>query len=332
MSGNRQVCFARVPDGPVTEECFALRDAPIAEPGPGQVLVRNLYLSCDPYMRGRMSGRSGYAAGFELGEPIPARAVGQVAASRHEAFQPGDFVWDFLRWEAYTLVTDPATLRRVDPSLGPVSHAVSVLGMPGLTAEVGMLEIGRPRPGETVFVSAASGAVGQIAGQLARAAGARVVGSAGSDAKVEHIVRRLGFDAAFNYRTVGSLDAALVAHCPDGIDVYFDNVGGATLDAVLPRLRPFARVPVCGMISQYDGTGPGVRRLAAMVAARATLTGFIVADHMDGFDAFVPRMAERMRRGEVVYYEDIVDGIDNAPAAFVGMMRGENLGKRLIRL
>jgi NADPH-dependent curcumin reductase CurA len=195
-----------------------------------------------------------------------------------------------------------------------------------------MLKIGRPQPGETVFVSAASGAVGQIAGQLARAAGARVVGSAGSDAKVEHIIRQLGFDAGFNYRTVGSLDAALLQHCPEGIDVYFDNVGGATLDAVLPRLKPFARVPVCGMISQYDGSGPAVRRLAAMVAARATMTGFIVSDHMDDFDAFVPRMAARLRRGEVVYFEDIVDGIDNAPSAFVGMMRGENLGKRLIRV
>ena len=332
MSRNRQVCFARVPEGAVTESCFALRDGPVPDPGPGQVLVRNLYLSCDPYMRGRMAGGPGYAAGFELDQPIPARAVAQVAVSHHPDFQAGDFVWDFLRWEEYTLVTNVATLRHIDPTLGPVSHAISVLGMPGLTAEVGMLEIGRPQPGETVFVSAASGAVGQIAGQLARCAGARVVGSAGSDAKVDHIVRRLGFDAGFNYRTVDSLDAALLEHCPEGIDVYFDNVGGATLDAVLPRLKPFARVPVCGMISQYDGFGPGVRRLTSMVAARATMTGFIVSDHMHGFDAFVPRMAARLQRGELVYYEDIVDGIDNAPAAFVGMMRGENLGKRLIRV
>ena len=332
MSVNRQVCFARVPEGPVTEACFALRDAPMPEVRDGQVLVRNLYLSCDPYMRGRMAGGSGYAAGFELGQPIPSRAVGVVVDSRHEAFHEGDFVWDFLRWEEYTLVGNPDTLRCIDPALGPISHAISVLGMPGLTAEVGMLKIGRPQPGETVFVSAASGAVGQIAGQLARAAGARVVGSAGSDAKVDHVVRRLGFDAAFNYRTAGSLDDALLEHCPDGIDVYFDNVGGAALDAALARLNPFARVPVCGMISQYDGSGPGVRRLAAIVAARATMTGFIVSDHMEDFDAFVPRMSARMRRGEVVYYEDIVDGIDNAPAAFAGMMRGENLGKRLIRV
>lgn len=331
MTGNRQVVLAARPQGAVTEECFALRDAAVAEPAEGQVLVRNLYLSCDPYMRGRMAAGSGYAAGFALDEPIPARVVGQVAVSRHPRFHTGDFVWGFLRWEQFTLVTDPHTLWPVDPALGPVSHAISVLGMPGRTAEVGMLEIGRVREGDTVFVSAASGAVGQVAGQLARAAGARVVGSAGSDAKVAHVVEALGFHDAFNYRRE-PVAAALDRLCPGGIDVYFDNVGGETLDAVLARLRPFARIPVCGMISQYDGPGAGIRNLPAVVAARATMTGFIIYDHMDDFASFPPRMAERLRRGEVRYYEDIVTGIDNTPAAFVGMMRGENLGKRLVRI
>jgi hypothetical protein len=213
-----------------------------------------------------------------------------------------------------------------------VSHAISVLGMPGRTAEVGMLEIGRPHPGETVYVSAASGAVGQIAGQLAKAAGARVIGSAGSDEKIRHIVDKLGFDDGFNHRTVSSPGDALDRLCPDGIDVYFDNVGGPTLDAVLARLRPFARIPVCGMISQYDGQGAAIRNLAAVVGARATMTGFIIYDHMADFESFPPRMAERMQRGAVRYFEDIVEGIENTPAAFIGMMAGDNLGKRLVQV
>jgi NADPH-dependent curcumin reductase CurA len=326
---NRQVWLVARPRGAVTTECFELRDSQVAAIGAGELLVRNLFLSCDPYMRGRMAGGD---AGFPLNEPIPARVVGQVLESRSPAFAPGEYVWGFLRWELFSRVADPAALRRVDPDLGPVSHAISVLGMPGRTAEVGMLEIGRPQPGDTVYVSAASGAVGQIAGQLARAAGARVVGSAGTDDKVRHVVERLGFHAAFNHRSVASAGAALDELCPDGIDVYFDNVGGATLDAVLARLRPFARIPVCGMISQYDGDVTGIRNLARVVAVRATMTGFVVGDHMADFASFPPRMAERMRRGEVRYFEDVVEGIENAPAAFIGMMAGDNLGKRLVQV
>jgi len=332
MTINRQVLFVARPRGTVTSDSFALRDVAVPDLQPGQVLVRNIYLSCDPYMRGRMGDAAGYAAGFALGEPVPARVVGQVLASRHPAFAGGEYVWGFMRWEFYSVVAEPATLYRIDPAHGPLSHAISVLGMPGRTAEVGMLEIGRPQPGETVFVSAASGAVGQVAGQLAKAAGARVVGSAGSDAKVRHIVERLGFDAAFNYRAVDSVAAALDQHCPQGIDVYFDNVGGATLDAVLARLQPFARIPVCGMISQYDGAGGGIRNLGAVVGARATMTGFIIYDHMDDFEQFPARMAARMRSGEVSYFEDIVQGIEHAPAAFIGMMAGDNLGKRLVQV
>jgi len=332
MPANRQVLLAARPSGAVTQDCFAIEDSPIPALQPGQLLVRNLFLSCDPYMRGRMAAGPGYAAGFALGEPVPARVVGQVLESRDARFVAGDYVWGFMRWELYSMVGDPSTLYRIDPALGPVSHAISVLGMPGRTAEVGMLELGRPQPGETVYVSAASGAVGQIAGQLAKAAGARVIGSAGSDAKVRHVIDALGFDDAFNHRTVTSPGDALDRLCPGGIDVYFDNVGGATLDAVLARLRPFARIPVCGMISQYDGQGGGIRNLAAVVGARATMTGFIIYDHMAGFDSFPPRMAERMRRGEVRYFEDIVEGIENTPAAFIGMMAGDNLGKRLVQV
>ncbi|MCP5183874.1 MAG: NADP-dependent oxidoreductase [Pseudomonadales bacterium] len=328
---NQQVCLAAYPSGAVQADCFRLRRVPVPEPADGEVLVRNIYLSCDPYMRGRMSGHTGYAAGFALDEPVPARVVGQVAQSRHPDFADGDFVWDFLRWENFTLVRDVTNLRRIDPALGPISHAVSVLGMPGRTAEVGMLDIAQVRAGETVFVSAASGAVGSVAGQLARAAGARVIGSAGTDAKVRHCLDNLGFDAVFNYRTE-AVGAALDRLVPDGVDVYFDNVGGETLDAVLARLKPFARIPVCGMISQYDGDSYPLRNVGNIVGRRATMTGFIIYDYMDDFLHFPARMAARMAAGEVRYFDDIVEGIENTPAAFIGMLRGDNVGKRLVRV
>ncbi len=326
---NLQVCLATYPKGAVKPDNFFLRHADIPAPGHGEVLVRNIYLSCDPYMRGRMAGGVGYAAGFALDEPIPARVVGEVVESRHAEFSVGDLVWDFLRWENFSLVRDVSNLRRIDPTLGPISHAISVLGMPGKTAEVGMLEIGKVRPGETVFVSAASGAVGSVAGQLAKAAGARVVGSAGSADKVAHCLSNLGFHAMFNYREEPA-GTALDRLCPDGIDVYFDNVGGETLDAVFVRLNAFARIPVCGMISQYDGGGHALRNLGNMVAKRATMRGFIIYDHMQDFAAFPARMADRMRRGEVRYFDDIVTGIEHTPDAFIGMLKGNNIGKRLV--
>ena len=326
-----RVLFVKRPDGAVTENCFSVEPAPLPALQPGGVLTRNLYLSCDPYMRGRMGNASGYAGGFKLEEPIPARVVAQVVESDYSRLAVGDYVWGFLNWETHTAVADPAALRIVDPSLGPLSHAISVRGMPGLTAEVGMLELGMPRPGDTVFVSAASGAVGSIAGQLARLAGAYVIGSAGTDAKVDHLLNNLNFDAAFNYRTMAASEA-LAEYAADGLDVYFDNVGGATLDAALARMKPFARVPVCGQISGYDTAAAGIQRIGAMVASRATMTGFVIYDHMHKFDAFLPRMAERLQSGAVRYFEDIVAGIENTPAAFIGMMRGDNIGKRLVQV
>ena len=297
----------------------------------GGLITRNLFLSCDPYMRGRMGTEKNYTGGFPLDQPIPARVVAQVWQSDNERFQIGDFVWGFLNWERYTGVATPNQLRKIDPELGPLSHAISVLGMPGLTAEVGMLELGMPKPGDTVFVSAASGAVGSIAGQLAKLAGARVIGSAGSDQKVTHLLDKLGFDGAFNYKTA-NVGEALDEYCPAGIDVYFDNVGGATLDAALARINPFARIPVCGQISGYDGGGSGIKRIGALVASRATMTGFVIYDHMHKFDAFLPRMAQHMSRGDVRYFEDIVDGIEATPQAFIGMMQGDNIGKRLVKI
>lgn len=331
---NRQILFAKIPVGVVTPDVFEFRDAPMPTPGDGDVLVRNIYLSCDPYMRGRMDPTSGYGVYFDVGEILPARVVGQVHESRNPDFKVGDFVWGFLGWELFTLVTGGEGLRVIDPSLGPISHAITVLGMPGRTAEVGIYDLSDPKPGETVYVSAACGAVGQVVGQLAKMKGCRAVGSAGSDAKAAHLIDNLGYDAAFNYKTVSSIGAALDEHCPDGIDIYFDNVGGETLAAVLERLNDGARVPVCGQISQYDleSRESPTDQDALLAKANATLGKFSIYKHMDNFDAFPPRMAAWMKAGKVVYYEDIVEGLDNAPNAFITMMKGENLGKRLVRV
>ena len=332
---NRRIHFIQPPRGAVTPACFDVRDEPVPVPEDKDVLVRNIYLSCDPYMRGRMGRTANYpgAKTFPTGHVIPARVVGQVEASRNVNFKAGDIVWGFLGWELYSLAKGGGDLRIVDPALGPISHAITVIGMPGLTARVGILDIGKPRPGETAFISSASGAVGQVAGQIAKLEGCRVVGSAGSDAKTAHIVDALGFDAAFNYKTVSSIGAALDEHCPDGIDIYFENVGGETLEAVLHRINPGARIPVCGMISQYDNVEPfEPRNLANLEAKGATMQKFSIYEHMDQYDDYLPWIAERLRDGRIVYFEDIVHGIDNTIDAFIGMMNGENLGKRLVRV
>ena len=332
-SQNQQVVLQKRPQGAVTPACFSLRTQPLPQLHDGDVLVRNIYLSCDPYMRGQIGGK-GYKTLFALDAPIPARVVGQVYASSNPQFAPGDFVWGFLAWEEFTLVPGGKGLRTIDTALGPISYAISVLGMNGLTAYVGIVDIGKPRAGETVFVSAASGAVGQIAGQIARIHGARVVGSAGSDAKVAHLTDALGFDAAFNYKSAESLERALAETCPDGIDIYFDNVGGATLDAVLTQLNEDARIAVCGQISQYDNTGPGygLQNFPAVLGTRALIKGFSVRNHMDQYDAVVPQLAAWMSQQKLRYTQDIVEGLENAPQAFIGMMSGENLGKRLVRI
>ena len=330
---NRRALLARRPSGAVTEDCFEIVDQDLPALNVGDVLVRNIYLSCDPYMRGQMGGGAGYKVPFELGEVVPARVVGQVHESANPGFAAGDFVWSFLGWELFTLSSKGAGLRKVDPSLGPISHAISVLGMPGLTAWVG-IDLCAPQVGETAYVSAATGAVGQVAGQLAKVAGARIVGSAGTDEKVSFLVEELGFDAAFNYRAADSIEGALDALCPDGVDCYFDNVGGETLDAVLALVNDKARIAVCGQISQYDDEEGGypIRNIRAILGKRVTMTGFSVRDNMHRFDAVVPELANLMQTDKLRYREDIFGGIDRTPAAFVGMMSGDNVGKRLVQV
>lgn len=330
---NTRIMFKSRPTGWVAPENFEIVTAEAPEPGPDDVLVRNIYMSLDPYMRGRMNAGKSYISGFQLGEVMMAGVVGQVAASNNAAFAEGDYVNGMLGWENYSLVPGGKGLTKVDPSIAPLSYYLGVLGMPGMTAYVGLLDIGEPKEGDTVYISAASGAVGQIVGQIAKIKGCRVVGSAGSDDKVAYIRDELGFDAAFNYRTVESLDAGLRETCPDGIDVYFENVGGEMLDAVLNRINPFARIVACGMISQYNKEKPdGVHNLMSLVRCKAKIHGFIVSDHWDRLPAFLKDMGGWLKDGRVKYREDIAQGLENAPAAFIGMLKGENFGKQVVQI
>lgn len=329
---NTRVLLVKRPVGWVDPSCFAVESC--AEPACGaqDVLLQALYLSTDPYLRGRMNAGTSYAPGFELGQPIVSRVVARVLASGHTGFAEGDLVWGFLPWALRSVAPRGEGLQRIDPALGRPSHFISALGMPGLTAWIGAIEIGQPAPGDTVFVSSAAGTVGQLAGQFARRAGARVVGSAGSDDKVAYLVDRCGFDAAFNYQRT-DLDEALRMHCPRGIDVYFDNVGGSTLEAALRHANVAARFPVCGMISTYNAVDDaGVRGLQAVLNKRIAMTGFIIYDHVHKLPAYQARVAPWLRSGELVFHEDIVQGLENAPAALIGMMQGQVIGKRLVQV
>ncbi len=329
---NRQIVLAARPAGLPRPSDFRLVETPIPEPGPGEMLVRALYLSLDPYMRGRMSDARSYARPVGIGEVMVGAVVGEVVRSNHPDFAVGDVVEERLGWQEYG-ISRGREARRIDPSLAPISTALGILGMPGLTAYFGLLEVGQPRPGETVVVSAASGAVGAVVGQIAKIAGCRVVGLAGSKAKVDYLVGELGFDAGIDYKTA-DLDAALAAACPRGIDVYFDNVGGPITEAVSRRVNPFARFAVCGLISQYNLEKPELapRNERFVLVNRVRVQGFIVSDFYARRDDALRHLAEWVRQGRLKYREDIVDGLENAPAAFVGMLQGKNFGKQLVRL
>ncbi len=332
MTENTQVLFKSRPTGWVDASHFEVVKTPMADPGPGEVLVRNIFMSLDPYMRGRMRDQKSYTPGFELGKVLQAGAVGEVIASNDPALTTGDLVEGRLGWETYT-VAKAELVNKVDGKAASLSHYLGVLGMPSMTAWIGLRNIGQPQAGETVYVSAASGAVGQVAGQIAKMHGCHVAGSAGSDDKVAYIKDVLGYDAAFNYKTAASLDQALAASCPEGIDVYFENVGGAMLDAVLLRVNPHARIVACGMISQYNLAQPeGVKNLSTIVGNKVRMQGFIVSDHMDQKPAFMAEMSGWLAEGKIKYREDITEGIENAPAAFIGMLKGENFGKQIVKI
>lgn len=330
---NTRIVLARRPVGWVDTTCFALESVPEPDLPPEGVLLQAVYLSLDPYLRGRMNEGPSYAPGFALGAPIVSRVVARVLDSRNDRFRPGDHVWGFLDWAERQVVPCGEGLHAIDPALGRISHAVSVLGMPGLTAWIGAIEIGRPRAGDTVYVSSAAGAVGQLAGQFAKRAGARVIGSVGSAAKRAHLLARSGFDAVFDYNETPP-DEALRSLCPEGLDVYFDNVGGSTLEAALRHARVGARFPVCGMISAYNAEGDaGIRGLQALVSKRIQMTGFIIYDHVHQLPAYLARVAPWLRSGELWFDEDIVPGgLAAAPAALVGLFQGQAVGKRLVQV
>jgi hypothetical protein len=329
---NRRIVLKRRPVGAPTPEDFELVEAPVEAPRDGQVLTRTIYLSLDPYMRGRMegSGRS-YATPVALGQVMVGGTVGEIVESRHPGFAPGDLVLGYDGWQSYA-VSSGAGMRKLDPAVAPISTALGVLGMPGMTAYVGLLDIGRPQAGETVVVSAASGAVGAVVGQIARIKGCRVVGIAGAEAKCRYVVDELGFDACVSHRAV-DLATQLQKACPSGIDVYFENVGGAVLDAVLTLINVNARIPLCGLISQYNVTqAPAGPNLRALLVNRALLKGFIISDHMDRLPDFLRDASQWMREGRLKYREDVVDGLENAPRAFIGLLEGRNFGKLLVRV
>jgi NADPH-dependent curcumin reductase len=332
MAGmNHQILLKSRPSGLPSAANFEAVEAPEPVAADGEVLRRTIYLSLDPYMRGRMSDAPSYAAPVPVGGVMCGHTISRVLESRDPSFRPGDLVAGYDGWQQYA-ASPGKDLRKLDPAAAPVSTALGVLGMPGFTAFVGLVDIGQPKPNETVVVSAASGAVGSIVGQLAKVRGCRTVGVAGSREKCRYVVDDLGFDACINYKT-DELVAALQAACPSGVDVYFDNVGGAVLAAVLRCLARGARIPLCGLISEYNAAemppGPNLRPL---LVNRAMIKGFIVSDHGDRMPAFLQEVAPLVRDGRIKYREDVVDGLEAAPAALIGLFEGRNFGKMIVRV
>jgi NADPH-dependent curcumin reductase len=328
---NRQIRLISRPRGLPAPGNFQLAEAPLPPVGDGQVLRRTLYLSLDPYMRGRMSDAPSYAASVNLGDVMCGHTVSQVVESKHPGFRTGDVVAGYDGWQEYA-ASGGKDLRVIDRSAVPMTTAIGVLGMPGLTAYVGLLDIGQPKRGETVVVSAASGAVGSVVGQLAKIRGCRAIGVAGSPEKCRYVVDELGFDACINYKT-DDLATALTAACPAGVDIYFENVGGAVLAAVLRVLNRGARIPLCGLISDYNATSnPGGPNLRPLLVHRAMIKGFIVTDHSDRFPAFLQECTPLVASGRLKYREDIVDGLESAPSAFLRLFEGRNFGKLIVRV
>ena len=333
---NRRITLAARPRGAPKPDDFATVDDAVPAPGDGEMLLRTVYLSLDPYMRGRMNDTRSYVPPVRLGDTMEGGAVSVVEESRHPKFSDGDIVFGYTGWQRYA-VSNGKGMRTVDPSIAPVSTALGILGMPGLTGYVGLLDLGQPKEGETVVVSAATGAVGSLVGQIAKLEGCRVVGVAGAEAKCRYAVDTLGLDACVSHRDA-DLAAALKEACPDGIDIYYENVGGKVFDAVIGRMNVHGRIPVCGGIAHYNDTGPppGPDRLAGamriILTRRLTVRGFIIFDHHHRIPDFTRDVSGWLRDGRIVYREDVVDGIDNAVEAFLGLLRGENFGKLVVKV
>ncbi|MEO0938598.1 MAG: NADP-dependent oxidoreductase [Pseudomonadota bacterium] len=339
----QRIALASRPTGAPSHDNFSLETGDIPSPGPGQIAVKVHYMSLDPYMRGRMDDAKSYAAPVPIGGTMEGGAVGEVIASEDPAFAPGDMAFGMFGWTTHA-VADAKMCRKLDPSHGPVTAALGVLGMPGFTGWFGLTEYGRPKAGETLVVAAATGPVGSMVGQVAKAMGLRTVGIAGGADKCNMATGTFGFDACLDHRAhadAKSLRAALKDACPDGIDIYFENVGGKVLEAVMPLMNRFGRIPVCGMISWYNAGGLGAGADAAMGAPQLwrpilvnflSVNGFIISNHWDRYPAFLNEIGPRVASGEIKVVEDIVEGLENAPEAFMGLLEGKNQGKLIVKV
>ena len=330
---SREIRLKNRPVGLPAESDFELAEVTIPEVHAGELLVQNIYMSVDPYMRGRMYDRKSYVPPFQLNQPLEGGCVGRVVESKNEQFKAGDFVLGMLGWREY-FISEGSGITKIDPDLAPIQAYLGTLGMPGLTAYVGLLDIGKPKAGETVFVSAASGAVGSIVCQIAKLKGCHTVGSAGSDQKISWLQEEAGVDSAFNYKKVDNIIAEVGKHCSKGIDVYFENVGGVHLQAALEHMNNFGRIVMCGAISSYNDTEPvpGPSNLFYITSKQLTMQGFIVRDHMSRLSQFYADMAKWIAEGKIKWKETIVEGLENAPRAFIGLFKGENFGKMIVKV
>ncbi|MCQ6561324.1 NADP-dependent oxidoreductase [Paenibacillus mendelii] len=330
---NQTIILLSRPEGMPTERNFEFRESEVPEPQAGQVVVRSIYLSVDPYMRGRMNEGKSYIEAYRLGEAIAGGVVGEIIQSKSDHYQVGDKVLGMLSWQMYNVVEAKA-LRKIDDSIAPLSAYLSVIGLTGLTAYFGLLDIGRPQEGETVVVSGAAGAVGMVVGQIAKIKGARVVGIAGTDEKTQYLEKELGFDAAINYKTAGNLRDALQQACPNGVDVYFDNVGGTVSDAVMSLLNDYARIPLCGAISSYNSTDEdlGPRIQTQLIKTRSLIKGFVFADYAARTNDGLQDLVKWLSEGKLKYEETIVEGFEHVPQAFLQLFEGKNLGKMLVKV
>jgi NADPH-dependent curcumin reductase CurA len=330
MSINRRIVLASRPSGPVTPENFRLETVPLPQPAEGEVLVRNRWLSLDPYMRGRMNEGRSYAPAQPLNETMVGGTAGEVIASRHPNFAAGDAVVGYLGWQEYA-VSDGRQLTKVDTRRIPLSAYLGAAGMPGVTAWVGLNRIIEPKAGETIVVSAAAGAVGGVVGQLAKLGGCRAIGIAGGPQKCRYVTEELGFDACIDYKAI-DVGMGLKRFCPDGIDGCFENVAGPILEAILPRMNTFGRIALCGLIAGYDGEPVPIRNPMWLLISRLRLQGFIVSDHMPLWPQALAELGAHVAAGRIRYRETVVQGLENAPAAFIGLLKGQNIGKQLVRL
>lgn len=331
---NRRVLFSRLMEGEPKPEDFELVEAPVPEPSDGELLLRNLYVSFDPGSRARLSGRDSYVPAKPVGEVMDTQSVSEVVLSKHPDYCAGEIIAGFHGWQDYAL-SDGRGLRKVDPSLGPISSAIGIFGIPGLTAYVGIRKIMKVSSEETVLISSAAGAVGSAAGQIARIDGARIFGIAGGENKCAYAKEVYGFDEMIDYKAVGDISEAIANICTDGVDVYFDNVGGKILNAAVANMKRFGRILICGQIAEYNlepEQRMGLRDVSSFIGKRLSMRGFVVLDHPECFNEAQQTMATWIKEGHLSYREHIVEGLENAPEAFCGMFRGEYFGRGLVHI